>query len=146
MIWMYRALRYAGQMPAKSDLEVEPESDGLAENLQSSSDAKNPLSLLAAQNAHAVRNVLPGDPLREQDGHVQHMRQTTDPLDTQPRQWTDPHFPDRRAQEEAIVAEAARVKTKFASIDAKTDVVLRFDFMNEKDTKARKLQHTRHHT
>ena len=143
---MYRALR-SGQMPANSDKVVEPESDGLAESLQSSSDAKNPLSLLAAQYAHALRDVLPGDPLQEQDGHVQHIRQTTDPLDTQPGHWTDPHLPDRHTEEEAIVAEAARVKTKFASIDAKRDVVLRFDFMNEQDTKARKLQSTgRHYT
>ena len=127
--------RGAGQMHAKSDLEVQPELDGLAESLQSSSEPRNPLSLLAAQYAHAVRTVFPGDPpLQEQDGHVQHVRQTTDALDTQPAR------SDARPEEEAIVAEAARVKTKFASIDAATDVVLRFDFMNEKDTKARKLQ------
>ena len=134
-----------GQMHEKSDLELQPESDGLADCLQSSSEAKNPLSLLAAQYAHAVRNVFPGDPPLEQDGHVQHMRQTTDGLDTQPGQRTDSHCPDCRTEEEAIIAEAARVKTSFAFIDAKTDVVLRFDFMNEKDTKARKLQVTGRH-
>ena len=132
-------------MHAKASPKVQPELDGLAERLQSSSEAKNPLTLLATQYAHAVRNVLPGDPLREQDGHVQYMRQTTDLLDTRPGQRTDPHFPDRLTKDEAIVAEAARVKTKFASVDAKTDVVLRFDFMNEKDTKARKLQDTGRH-
>ena len=135
----------AGSMHAKADLEAQPESDGLAETLQSGSQAKNPLSLLATQYAHAVRNVFPGHPLRAQDGHVQHMRQTVDPLDIQPGQSTAPHFPERFTEEEAIVAEAARVKTKFASVDAKTDVVLRFDFMNEKDTKARKLSVKRRH-
>lgn len=127
-------------MRPKSDLEVLPESDGLSESCHSSFEAINSLSLLAAQYAHAVRNVFIGNPpLREQNGHVQHMRQTTDALDTQPGQWTTPHFPDRLTEQEAIVAEAARVKTKFATVDAKTDVVLRFEFMNEKDTKARKL-------
>lgn len=145
-------------MPAKSDLEAQPESDGVAEKFQGSKEPRNPLSHLAAQFTHAVRNVFPGEQLREQDGHVQRTRQAADRVDIQPEQCTDPQFPvltseaaalqDESAQSEwsgeheAIVAEAARVKAKFASLDAKTEVVLRFDFMNETDTKARDLQLT----
>lgn len=143
-------------MPARSDLEAQPESDGLAESFQNSKEPRNPLSHLAAQCTHAVRNVFPGEPLREQDGHVQCTRQAVDRLDAQPEQRTDPHVPVgvtskaaalqvegvQSGEEEAIVAEAAKVKAKFASLDAKTEVVLRFDFMNETDTKATELQLT----
>lgn len=37
----------------------------------------------------------------------------------------------------AVRAEAVRVKAKFAYIDASNDVVLRFDFMNESDTRVK---------
>ena len=132
-----------------SDLESKPDLDGVLKGFRNSKEPRNPLS---AQCTHAVRNVVPGEPLREQDGHVQRTRQAVDRVDTQPEQCTDPRCrvlsdaaalqdegvqPDCSGEEEAIVAEAARVKAKFASIDAKTDVVLRFDFMNETDTKAR---------
>ena len=141
-------------MPARSDLEAQPDLDGVADNSESSKEPRNPLSLLAAQCTHAVRNVFPCEPLREQAGHVQRTRQAADRLDAQPEPSTDPHVPVgltskaaslqdesvQSAKQEAIVAEAARVKAKFGKIDAKTDVVLRFDFMNEFDTKAGELQ------
>ena len=141
-------------MPAKSDLEAQPDSDGVADSFESSKEPRNPLSLLAAQCTHAVRNVFPGEPLREQDGHVQRTRQAADPSDAQAEPSIDPHVPvgvtseaaalqeegAQSGQQEAIVAEAARVKAKFGRIDAKTEVVLRFDFMNETDTKVGEVQ------
>ena len=139
-------------MLAESDPEAQPDSDGKADTLETRKESRNPLSHLAAQCTHAVRTVFPSEPLRGQDGYVQRTRQAADRLDTQPEPSTDPHvpvltdaaalqdesvLPDWSGEEEAIVAEAARVKAKFASIDAQTEVVLRFDFMNEIDTKAR---------
>ena len=134
-------------------MEVQPDADGVAQSLQSRADTRKPLSRLAAQYAQAVRSVLPGDPLGEHDGDVRHMRQTSGQLHAV---GSDPHLqsrstsgaatlPDqdtqcarpRASKEDAIIAEAARVKAKFASVDAKKEVVLRFDFMNESDTKAR---------
>ena len=108
----------------------------------------------AAQYAHAVRNVFRGDPLQEQGGHVRH---SVNPFDIQPGQCPDPQVHARltseaaalpaqgvhsepASEDQAVDAEAARVTAKFASVDAKTDVVLRFDFMNESDTKAREPQ------
>ena len=138
------------------DLEVQPEADGVAQSVQSRSETRKPLSRLAAQYAHAVRSVLPGDPLWEQEHHgdVRHMRQTSehsvgsDPHLQRPSTSEAAALPDQDTQcarsrastEDAIIAEAARVKAKFASVDAKKEVVLRFDFMNESDTKARELQ------
>lgn len=144
--------------PESPDLEVQQAPHGAAQNLQSRVENRYPLSLKAAQYAHAVRNVLPGHPLREHDnkhnGDVRQMHQTSD---RHIAVGTDAHvqhrstskaaaLPDpcaqceRSSKEKAIVAEAARVKANFASVDAKTEVVLRFDFMNESDTKARGLQ------
>ena len=138
------------------DLKLQPEADGVAESLQSRSELRQPLSRLAAQYAQAVRSVLPGDPLREHTGDVRHMRQTSDQLqavDSAPHSHCPSTseaaaLPDQHTQrarlraskEDAIIAEAARVKAKFASVDAKKEVVLRFDFMNESDTKAREVQ------
>ena len=129
---------------------VAQECDGVAQSSPSRTETKHPLSLLAAQYAHAVRNVLPGEQLRGHNGDVRHMRQISDRLDTvdpQPQNRStseavqDQHLQSEQATEEkAILAEAARVKAKFAYIDSKTEVVLRFDFMKESDTKARELQ------
>lgn len=138
---------------------VEQESDGLAEAVTRSTRQHgyltwNSLSVLAAEYAHAVLDAFHGNRLGDPAGLVQHESQRCDQLVSQSSQRVDLSCPntgdipaglDRPKSSAAgspldsssdlVRDEAARVRSKFAKVDASVEVVLRFDFMKENDTK-----------
>ena len=154
-------MRNASRQRTSEDVTLEPESDGLAEavarsNRQHGTGTWNSLSVLASEYAHAVLDAVPGDRVGGRKGHVEHEWQPVERLDSQsttqsdPNSRTGPVLPvvnsvhethassrqDSLADSGDVVRnEAARVKAKFASIDASTEVVVRFDFLNEYDTR-----------
>lgn len=154
-------MRNASRQRTSEDVTLEPESDGLAEavarsNRQHGTGTWNSLSVLACEYAHAVLDAVPGDRVGDRKGKVEHKWQSVERLDSQSTTQSDPHsrtsrdLPVVRAMHETkaishqdpmadsndvVRNEAARVKAKFASVDASTEVVLRFDFMNEYDTR-----------
>ena len=138
---------------------VEQESDGLAEAVTRSTRQHgwNSLSVLAAEYARAVLDAFHGNRLDDQAGLVQHESQRCEQLVSQSSERVDLSCPsigdipaslDRPKSSTArnpldstsdlVRDEAARVRTKFAKVDASTEVVLRFDFMQEYDSKVRK--------
>ena len=144
----------------QSDSDLPQDSYGGTETVQTRQQARKAFSVLAVEYAHAVRNVFPGDELPVQAGHVQQFQQPDDVLENCHGQESDPGSQDTpgnrdasgnvRARDSsqgvqssssdsnaAVHAEAVKVKAKFASIDASNDVVLRFDFMNESDTRVK---------
>lgn len=156
-------MRQAGLPTSRADANLEKESDGLAEavirsNRQHGHQSWIAASSLASEYAHAVLDVFPDDLPHAKEGQVEHTACHTDSPPGQPDifQRTDPSSqasfvgdssePDsaqngasrQEASQSAreVRREAARVKGKFASIDASTEVVLRFDCMDERDTKA----------
>lgn len=153
-------MRNALSQRTPENVTVEPESDGLAEavarsNRSHGTGAWNSLSVLASEYAHAVLDAVPGDRVGDRKGTVEHEWQSVERLDSQstqsdPNSRTSRDLPvvrtvhetkatsrqDPMADSSDVVRnEAARVKAKFASVDASTEVVLRFDFMNEHDTR-----------
>ena len=155
------------QQTSEADITIEPDLDGVAEaerasHVQHGHDTWNALSVLASEYAHAVRKVYPGDRPQDQDGHVEVEWQPQEVLPSREQQneQTDPscatavdqdpvapsahNWHDKFQGTEILAdsddvtrAEAARVRAKFASVDASTEVVLRFDFMNEHATRVR---------
>lgn len=144
-------------------MHLENESDGLAEavirsNRQHGHQSWVAASSLASEYAHAVLDVLPDGLPSVKEGQVEHTscHKKTRPGQRDNCQRTDPgsqasfvgdssepdsaqHGASRQQAsqtEREVRREAARVKGKFASVDASTEVVLRFDFMDERDTKA----------
>ena len=156
-----QAMRNASRQRTSEDVTLETESDGLAEavarsNRQHGTGTWNSLSVLASEYAHAVIDAVPGDRLGDRKGKVKHKWQSVERLDSQSTTQSDPHsrtsrdLPVVRTVHETHASsrqdpmadsgdvvrnEAARVKAKFASVDASTEVVLRFDFMDEHDTR-----------
>lgn len=139
-------------------LELEPHGvpDGTGSVGQHSQEAWNTLSVLASECAHAVSDVLPGNKSLGKSGHVgheSHLQRSSSPqckqndpssqdsfgrqspeLDNQARQ-RESLREDTLDTDEVVRSEAAKVGAKFASVDASTEVVLRFDFMDGYDTK-----------
>ena len=154
-------MRNASRQRTSEDVTLETESDGLAEaiarsNRQHGTGTWNSLSVLASGYAHAVIDAVPGDRLGDRKGKVEHKWQSVERLDSQSTTQSDPNSrtsrdlpvvktvhethassrQDPMADSGDVVRnEAARVKAKFASVDASTEVVLRFDFMDEHDTR-----------
>ncbi len=155
-------MRQVELQTSTADVNLENESDALAEavirsNRQHGHQSWIAASSLASEYAHAVLDVLPDDLPYAKEGQVEHTSCHMDFRPGQPDicQRTDPSSqasfvgdssePDS-AQNGAsrqkvsqiareVRREAARVKGKFASVDASTEVVLRFDCMDERDTK-----------
>ncbi len=153
-------MRDALKQRTSEDVILEPESDGLAEAVARSNrhgtGTWNSLSVLASEYAHAMLDAVPGDRVVDRKGHVEHEWRSAERLDSQSTTQSDPNcrtsrvLPVVRTVHETYASsrqdpmadngdvvrnEAARVKAKFASVDASTEVVLRFDFMNEYDTR-----------
>ena len=152
-------MRNASRQLTSENVNLEPESDGLAEavarsNRQVGTGTWNSLSVLASEYAHAVLDA--GDRVGDLKSHVEREWQSVERLDSQSTIQSDPNSRTGRAlpsantvheahassRQDSLPAcgdvvrnEAARVKAKFASVDASTEVVLRFDFMNEYDTR-----------
>ncbi|DBA97089.1 hypothetical protein WJX77_003952 [Trebouxia sp. C0004] len=154
-------MRSASRQRAPEDVTLEPESDGLTEavarsNRQHGTGTWNSLSMLASEYAHAVLDAVLGDRVGDRKGHVEHECNSVQRLEPQSTTQSDPYsrtgcvLPVANTVHErhgssrqnsladsgdVVRKEAARVKAKFASVDASTEVVLRFDFMNEYDTR-----------
>ena len=149
-------MRQASQRDSHQHLTLQPQTDG--EVVQAREEANNSLSHVAVEVAHAVRHALTCDQLPAQAGYVQRESQQRNGLESRYSQGSDPDFPSQTegaiargevrcseskqqsytesdANEAVIRAEASSVKAKFTILDASTDVVLRFDFMNEHDTR-----------
>ena len=149
-------MRQASHRHSHQHLTLQPQTDGVGEVVQTREEANKSLSHVAVEVAHAVRHALTGDRLPAQAGYVQRESHQHNGLESRYSQGSDPDFPSQTedargdvtfsdsqprlhtesdANDAIIRAEAASVKAKFTVLDASTDVVLRFDFMNEHDTK-----------
>ena len=110
----------------------------------------NPKSVLASEYANVVRSVLPGNQQLDLDGDVQHEavhcdvdhRENADRASKEQRAAglgePDNLLPERDKDviSERVRLEAERVQARFASsVDPSTQVSLRLDFMNSRDTR-----------
>lgn len=110
----------------------------------------NPKSVLASEYASVVRSVLPGSQQLDLDGDVQHEsvhcdvdhRKNADRASIEERAAglgePDSLQPERDKDviSERVRLEAERVQARFASsVNPSTQVSLRFDFMNSRDTR-----------
>ena len=154
-------MRQASTRPCPSSSLVE-DSDGLAESTQAA--PWHVLSALASEYAHAVRHPTASSFPPSQTGHVQQELQVrhvqpeaqtvtaptvvkthesdlavkASPQRSRPSQHVrnDANF-DNGVDMQAARLEAAEVSAKFVSAgNARTELVLRFDFMNSRDTRA----------
>ncbi len=131
------------------------QSDGLAAVTESTRYAPwTVLSALATEYAQSIRHPVRGAALPPQPGSVQRETQTTHvggvngktdlrsdmPIATQLADSENTAVPEDRVDRQAAPREAARVAAKFVS---STDVVLRFDVMNSKDTRVSTAQQRR---
>lgn len=62
----------------QSDCELQQESHGVTEIVQTRQQARKAFSVVAVEYAHAVRNVFPGEELPAQTGYVQQLHQPDD--------------------------------------------------------------------
>ncbi len=110
----------------------------------------NPKSVLTSEYANVVRSVLPGNQQLDLDGDVQHEaiccdvdhRKNADRASNEERAAglgePDNLLPERDKDviSERVRLEAERVQARFASsVNPSTQVSLRFDFMNRRDTR-----------
>ncbi len=109
-----------------------------------------PRSVLASEYANVVRSVLPGNQQLDLDGDVQHEavhcdvdhRKNADRASKEQRAAVlgepDNLLPERDKDviSERVRLESERVQARFASsVNPSTQVSLRFDFMNSRDTR-----------
>ncbi|KAL0038251.1 hypothetical protein WJX79_010181 [Trebouxia sp. C0005] len=116
----------------------------------------NPKSVLTSEYANVVRSVLPGNQQLDLDGDVQHeaihydvdRRRNADPYAASSEQRAaglgkpDNLLPerDKDISSERVRLEAERVQARFASsVNPSTEVTLRFDFLNSRDTRVAML-------
>ena len=154
----------AGSQPLTSDAGLDR--DGLADitaghtDVQYGRETWNTLSALAFEYARAVRNAFPGEASQDQDYCVQHELHQAAEHASRPVTATygacikraeatldNPAEADSVAQDataelsnDYVRAEAARVQATFAyHVDTTSGVVLRFDFINNYDTRVRSV-------